>query len=151
MHASDGADTTVDGIVRLALKADRLVSSCVADRHLRMCISATTRRMTAIGHGDPAMMPVRSDDRSNWLNRGCSNSAMNMVGTPYNAVHRAFATVSSTASGSKPSPENPAGGVGANRCGERHSAGSLLFYGLWRLDFLALLLLNSVVDYCLRG
>ena len=29
-----------------------------------MCISATTRFMTSTGHGAPAMIPVRSDDRS---------------------------------------------------------------------------------------
>ena len=60
----------------------------VADGHSGMCISVTTRRITAIGQGDPAMMPVRSDDRSNSPNRGCSSSAMNMVGTPCSAVQR---------------------------------------------------------------
>ena len=29
-----------------------------------MCISATTRFITSTGHGEPAMMPVRRDDRS---------------------------------------------------------------------------------------
>ena len=47
-----------------------------------MCISATTRRMTSIGQGEPAMMPVRKEDRSNDLNSGWPSSAMNMVGTP---------------------------------------------------------------------
>ncbi len=52
------------------------------------------------------MMPVRSDDRSNSPNLGCSSSAMNMVGTPCSAVQRSAATVSSTASGSNPSPQS---------------------------------------------
>ena len=30
-----------------------------------------TRRITAIGHGDPAIIPVRNDDRSNSPKRGC--------------------------------------------------------------------------------
>jgi hypothetical protein len=29
-----------------------------------MCISLTTRFITSTGHGDPAMIPVRSVDRS---------------------------------------------------------------------------------------
>ena len=71
-----------------------------------MCISAITRRITAIGQGEPAMMPVRSEDKSNSVNRGCSSSAMNIVGTPCSAVQRSLATVCSTASGSKPSPQS---------------------------------------------
>ena len=70
-----------------------------------MCISATTRRITAVGQGEPAMMPVRSDERSNSPKRGCPSSAMNMVGTPCSAVQRSFATASSTASGSNASPD----------------------------------------------
>ena len=31
----------------------------------RMFIASMTRRITSIGQGAPAMMPVRSDDRSN--------------------------------------------------------------------------------------
>ena len=41
-----------------------------------------TCRIVSTGHGDPAMIPVRSVRRSNSPNRGCSSSAMNMVGTP---------------------------------------------------------------------
>src|SRR5881296_3796713 len=52
------------------------------------CISVTTRFITSTGHGAPAIMPVRRDDKSNWLNCGWSSSAMNMVGTPCNAVQR---------------------------------------------------------------
>ena len=60
--------------------------------------------MTSIGQGLPAMIPVRRLLRSNSAKRGCSSSAMNMVGTPCRAVQRSVATVCSTASGSKPSP-----------------------------------------------
>ena len=69
----------------------------------RMCICACTRSITAIGQGDPAMMPVRRLDRSNSANRGWSSWAMNIVGTPYSAVQRSACTVCSTASGSKAS------------------------------------------------
>jgi len=69
----------------------------------RRFIAPTTRFITSVGHGEPAMMPVRSVDRSNSEKRGWSSSAMNMVGTPYNAVQRSSCTVCSTASGSKAS------------------------------------------------
>ena len=69
-------------------------------------ILATHRFITSIGHGEPAMMPVRSDFRSNFSKSGWSSSAMNMVGTPCSAVQRSSATVSSVTSGSKPSPGN---------------------------------------------
>jgi hypothetical protein len=42
------------------------------------CMSLTTRRITSIGHGEPAMMPVRRLLRSNSARRGCSSSAMNI-------------------------------------------------------------------------
>jgi len=45
-------------------------------------MSAETRFMTSIGHGDPAMIPVRSELRSNSAKRSCPSSAMNIVGTP---------------------------------------------------------------------
>ncbi len=48
----------------------------------RMCISSITRRMISIGQGEPAMIPVRSERRSNILNIGWLSSAMNIVGTP---------------------------------------------------------------------
>ena len=41
-----------------------------------------TCRIVSIGHGEPAMMPVRSEVRSNMSNIGCASSAMNIVGTP---------------------------------------------------------------------
>ena len=47
-----------------------------------MPISEATRRMTSIGQGEPAMIPVRRLDRSNSEKRGWSSSAMNIVGTP---------------------------------------------------------------------
>ena len=47
-----------------------------------MPISEPTRRMTSIGHGEPAMIPVRRLERSNSGKRGWSSSAMNIVGTP---------------------------------------------------------------------
>ena len=47
-----------------------------------MCIRVCTCLITSTGHGEPAMMPVRSDEKSNSPNRGCSSSAMNIVGTP---------------------------------------------------------------------
>ena len=64
-------------------------------------IAESTRRMTSIGHGEPAMIPVRRLDRSNSEKRGWSSSAMNIVGTPYSAVQRSLATASSVARGSK--------------------------------------------------
>ena len=50
------------------------------------------------------MMPVRSERRSNSAKRGCSSSAMNMVGTPYSAVQRSASTAASAATGSNASP-----------------------------------------------
>jgi len=47
-----------------------------------MCITVCTFFITSTGHGDPAMMPVRNELKSNSFNRGCSSSPMNMVGTP---------------------------------------------------------------------
>ncbi len=45
-------------------------------------ISELTRFITSTGHGDPAMIPVRSDSRSNSAKRSWASSAMNIVGTP---------------------------------------------------------------------
>ena len=66
-----------------------------------MCMRSMTWRMTSTGHGEPAMIPVRSDERSNSSKRGWPSSAMNIVGTPYRAVQRSSATASSVASASK--------------------------------------------------
>ena len=65
-----------------------------------MCMIVCTFFMTSTGHGEPAMMPVRSELKSNSLKRGCSSSPMNIVGTPYSEVQRSFCTVSITATGS---------------------------------------------------
>src|SRR5215218_4522068 len=45
-----------------------------------MCMSAWTFFITSTGQGAPAMIPVRRLVRSNSPKRGCSSSAMNMVG-----------------------------------------------------------------------
>jgi hypothetical protein len=47
-----------------------------------MCMRSMHCFMTSTGHGEPAMIPVRNDVRSNESNSGCASSAMNMVGTP---------------------------------------------------------------------
>ena len=47
-----------------------------------MCMRSITRFMTSIGHGEPAMIPVRRLERSNVPNSGWLSSAMNIVGTP---------------------------------------------------------------------
>src|SRR6516162_8379515 len=59
------------------------------------CMRSTARRMTSIGQGLPAMMPVRRLDRSNLPNSGWSISAMNIVGTPCTAVQRSASSASS--------------------------------------------------------
>ena len=47
-----------------------------------MFIRSTTCFMTSIGHGEPAMIPVRNVDRSNESKSSCPSIAMNIVGTP---------------------------------------------------------------------
>ena len=47
-----------------------------------MFISFKQRFMTSTGHVEPAMMPVRSDDRSRLAKSGWPSIAMNIVGTP---------------------------------------------------------------------
>ena len=66
-----------------------------------MCISATTRFITSTGQGEPAMMPVRSVERSYVAKSGRFSSAMNMVGTPYSEVHRSCCTAVRLARASK--------------------------------------------------
>lgn len=70
------------------------------------CISETTCRMVSMGHGEPAMIPVRSEDRSKALKSGCASSAMNIVGTPWSAVQRSSEIAARTAAGSNISPGN---------------------------------------------
>src|SRR5512145_2320754 len=60
-----------------------------------ICMRSRTLRMTSIGHGEPAMMPVRRLERSKRSNSECSSSAMNMVGTPCKPVQRSASTVRS--------------------------------------------------------
>ena len=67
-----------------------------------MCISPTQRFITSTGQIDPAMIPVRSEERSRSANVGWFCIAMNMVGTPYTAVQRYSAMHRSVVSGSKP-------------------------------------------------
>jgi len=56
--------------------------------HGKLCLTCPLRRAACRAahdgyrQGEPAMIPVRSEDRSNSLNRGCSSSVMNIVGTP---------------------------------------------------------------------
>ena len=66
-------------------------------------ILSMTCFIVSIGQGAPAIMPVRSDDRSNMSNIGWFSSAMNIVGTPCSAVQRSLWTDASTFSGSKSS------------------------------------------------
>ncbi len=63
-------------------------------------ISATCF-ITSTGHGEPAMIPVRSVDRSYVLTSSRPSAAMNIVGTPYQDVHRSWATASRVLTGSK--------------------------------------------------
>jgi len=65
-----------------------------------MCISSITRRMTCSGHGEPAMIPVRSEERSCVGKSGLSSIAMNIVGTPYGEVQRSWATTRRVVAGS---------------------------------------------------
>ncbi len=66
-----------------------------------MFMSVLTFFMYSVGQGEPAMMPVRRLLKSNLLKSGCSSSAMNIVGTPWTAVHFSFSMVVMTATGSK--------------------------------------------------
>ena len=65
-----------------------------------MCMSAMQRSMTGTGHGEPAMMPVRSDDRSYDPKSRSPCIAMNIVGTPYRPVQRSSCTARRVAAGS---------------------------------------------------
>ena len=68
-----------------------------------MCMRSTHAFITSTGHGEPAITPVRRLDRSKRSNSGWASSAMNIVGTPYSAVHASASTVSSTWVGSNAS------------------------------------------------
>ncbi len=56
-----------------------------------MCMSEMQRFITSTGQIEPAMIPVRSEDRSWSANVGWFCMAMNIVGTPYTAVQRSSA------------------------------------------------------------
>jgi len=66
-----------------------------------MCIFSNTSRMTFTGQGEPAMMPVRTREKSVFSKSGCSSIAMNIVGTPWNAVIGSFRMHSSDTFGEK--------------------------------------------------
>ena len=67
----------------------------------RIYILSITSRINHSGHNEPAMIPVRKEERSNILNIGWFSSAINIVGTPYNAVHFSLCTEANTTRGSK--------------------------------------------------
>ncbi len=69
----------------------------------RPFIFSITARITSMGQGDPAMIPVRMWDRSYFEGffASSSSSAMNIVGTPWTAVQRSLVIVSRTAAGEK--------------------------------------------------
>ena len=67
-----------------------------------MCMSSTQRFITSTGQGEPAMIPVRSDERSWSAKLGWFCIAMNIVGTPYTPVQRSSAIARRVTSGSKP-------------------------------------------------
>ena len=50
-----------------------------------MCMSLTQRFITSTGQIEPAITPVRSEDRSWSAKVGWFCMAMNIVGTPYSA------------------------------------------------------------------
>ena len=65
-----------------------------------MNIFSSTCFISSTGQSEPAMIPVRRQERSNMSNIGWFSSAMNIVGTPYRAVQRSLCTEASTSSGS---------------------------------------------------
>ncbi len=67
-----------------------------------MCMSSTQRFITSTGHTAPAMMPVRSDDRSRSAKSGWFCIAMNIVGTPYTAVHLSDSIAAASVPGRTP-------------------------------------------------
>ena len=71
-----------------------------------MCIFSMTLRMTSTGQGDPAIMPVYSEVRLTVGNWSWFSMSMNIVGTPYSAVHLFTYTVASV-HGLCPSADKP--------------------------------------------
>ena len=66
---------------RAIARVTRIVSGTVTSA-TSASVTSTQRFITSTGQIEPAMQPVRSDDRSKRSNSGCSSSAMNIVGTP---------------------------------------------------------------------
>ena len=60
-----------------------------------------TSRITSMGQGEPAMMPVRRSVRSKPAKSGWPSCAMNMVGTPWTAVQRSSDMARRVCNGSK--------------------------------------------------
>ena len=63
-------------------------------------IFSDTCFISSTGQSEPAMIPVRRQVRSNISNIGWFNSAINIVGTPYTAVHLSLWMEASTTNGS---------------------------------------------------
>ena len=79
--------------------------------------------ITSTGQIEPAMIPVRSCEKSASAKVGSFCIAMNMVGTPYSAVHRSWVTAFSVAAGSKPARRDHHRGAvaGAAEVGHHHA------------------------------
>ena len=71
-----------------------------------MFILSTTSSMVLIGQGDPAMMPVLREEKSNLSNSLLFRMLMNIVGTPYTAVHFSVSMVVMTLMGSNTSTKH---------------------------------------------
>ena len=83
VHLADRGDLLGQRRADARLRADRAgLGHAVGEATSRMCIRACTCFMTSTGQGEPAMMPVRSVERSYFAKSGWFSSAMNMVGTP---------------------------------------------------------------------
>jgi hypothetical protein len=67
-----------------------------------MCMSLMQRFITSTGQIEPAITPVRNEERSCSAKVGWFCIAMNIVGTPYRPVHFSAATARSVVSGSNP-------------------------------------------------
>ena len=66
-----------------------------------MCMRVVTWVITSIGQGDPAIIPVRRDEKSVLAKSAWASWAMNIVGTPNRLVQRSAATARSVAPASK--------------------------------------------------
>ena len=81
-HAASAADMVTVAVRRVNISDRSRESLLDYIDTSRMFIREMTLCITSTGQGAPAMIPVRSVDRSNSWNLGCSSSAINMVGTP---------------------------------------------------------------------